>query len=250
MFQPLRSISAQEQVAEAALESPDASPAEIIDLARSGRPFILVDRIDRENEGDLVIPAEYATPAVIAFMARECRGLICLALHQDIADDLGLQAVPRIGRGHRETAFTQSIEAAYGITTGISAADRATTIAVAVSGKGRDRICSPGHVFPLIARRGGVLERDGHTEASVDVAALAGCKPAAVICEIMNNDGTMARRDDLLVFARRHGLKIGTIEDLIDHVSELSSLRSQSAIELLCPTGKSSEGVGDHVHAR
>lgn len=196
-----------------------ASPAEIIDLARKGLPFILVDRADRENEGDLIIPAEFASPEIITFMARECRGLICLALHHSIAEHLGLSVVPRIGHSHRETAFTQSIEAVDGITTGISAADRATTIAAAIGPNGRDRIASPGHVFPLIARRGGLLERDGHTEASVDVATLAGCRAAAVICEIMNDDGTMSRRDDLIIFARRHGLRIGTVEALVDYVS-------------------------------
>lgn len=205
-----------------------ASPEEIIELARNGRPFILVDRIDRENEGDLVIPAEFATAGQIAFMARECRGLICLALHHHIAETMGLEIAPRMGQSLRETAFTQSIEAAEGITTGISAADRATTIAAAIGDGGRASIASPGHVFPLIARRGGVLERDGHTEASVDVASLAGCKPAAVICEIMNDDGTMARRDDLCVFARRHGLKIGTIEALVKFKSSISSMRSRA----------------------
>lgn len=152
-------------------------------------------------------------------MARECRGLICLALHHSIAEQLGLSVVPRTGQSHRETAFTQSIEAAEGITTGISAADRAITIAAAIGPNGRDRIASPGHVFPLIARRGGLLERDGHTEASVDVVTLAGCRAAAVICEIMNDDGTMSRRDDLIIFARRHGLRIGTVESLVDYVS-------------------------------
>lgn len=202
---------------------PLASPAEIIRTARAGKPFILVDRLDRENEGDLVIPAEYATPGLIAFMARECRGLICLALHQSIADGLGLKVVPQTGGSNRETAFTQSIEALQGITTGISAFDRATTIAAAIATDGSKRIGSPGHVFPLIARPGGTRERDGHTEASVDIAALAGCRPAAVICEIMNDDGTMARRDDLLHFANRHGLRVGTIEALVDHLSDPTS---------------------------
>lgn len=204
-----------------------ASPAEIIDLARKGQPFILVDRADRENEGDLVIPAEFATTEIITFMARECCGLICLALHYSIADRLGLSVVPRTGRSHRETAFTQSIEAAEGITTGISAADRAATITAAIGPNGHERIASPGHVFPLIARRGGLLERDGHTEASVDVATIAGCQPAAVICEIMNDDGTMARRDDLIVFAHRHGLRIGTVEALVDYVSSFSHPAAQ-----------------------
>ncbi|MDO5630223.1 MAG: 3,4-dihydroxy-2-butanone-4-phosphate synthase [Paracoccus sp. (in: a-proteobacteria)] len=169
--------------------------------------------------GPCIIPAEFASPEIITFMARECRGLICLALHHSIAEQLGLSVVPRTGQSHRETAFTQSIEAAEGITTGISAADRAITIAAAIGPNGRDRIASPGHVFPLIARRGGLLERDGHTEASVDVVTLAGCRAAAVICEIMNDDGTMSRRDDLIIFARRHGLRIGTVESLVDYVS-------------------------------
>lgn len=230
MFQPPGSIKASDSSADE-LASLVASPEEIVNLARCGQPFILVDRVDREKEGDLVIPAQFATAATIAFMARECRGLICLALHKEIADDLGLEPAPRFGAGHRETAFTQSIEAASGITTGISAADRAITIAAAIAGRGPSQICSPGHVFPLIARRGGVLERDGHTEASVDISQLAGCTPAAVICEIMNDDGTMARRDDLMIFAARHGLKIGTIEDLVEHMTTLASSPQRSLVQ-------------------
>ena len=195
-----------------------AAPEDIIALARAGRPFILVDRTDRENEGDLVIPADAAGREVITFMARECRGLICLALDPDIAAGLGLSVVPRSHASQRETAFTQSIEAIEGITTGISAADRAATIAAALTPDGASRIASPGHVFPLIARAGGLAERDGHTEASVEVARAAGRLPAAVICEIMNDDGSMARRDDLVIFARRHGLLIGTVEALKAHL--------------------------------
>ena len=202
-------------------------PERIIDEARNGRMFILVDDDDRENEGDLVIPAQMATPDAINFMARHGRGLICLALTRERADALGLVPMPRSGGSRLETAFTVSIEARDGVTTGISAADRARTIAVAIdSANGPDALCSPGHVFPLVARPGGVLVRAGHTEAAVDVARLAGLNPSGVICEIMSEDGTMARLDDLMDFARAHGLKIGTIRDLIayrlkkDHMVE------------------------------
>jgi 3,4-dihydroxy 2-butanone 4-phosphate synthase/GTP cyclohydrolase II len=188
----------------------------IVDEARNGRMFILVDDDDRENEGDLVIPAQMATPDAINFMARHGRGLICLALTKERADTLGLEPMARTNRSRNETAFTVSIEAKEGITTGISAADRARTIAVAIdAANGPDSIVSPGHVFPLVARPGGVLVRTGHTEAAVDVARLAGLNPSAVICEIMRDDGSMARLDDLMDFARAHGLKIGTIRDLI-----------------------------------
>lgn len=189
---------------------------EIINEARAGRMFILIDDEDRENEGDLVIPAQMATPETINFMAKHGRGLICLAMTRQRVADLGLGLMsPQNGTRH-ETAFTISIEAREGVTTGISAADRAHTIQVAIDpGKGRQDIVSPGHVFPLIARDGGVLVRAGHTEASVDIARLAGLNPAGVICEIMNDDGTMARLPDLIEFARAHGLKIGTIADLI-----------------------------------
>ena len=193
-----------------------ASAEEIIAEAANGRMFILVDDEDRENEGDLVIPAQMATPDSINFMARFGRGLICLAIGSARAEALGLQLMggPKVGR--YGTAFTQSIEARDGVTTGISAADRARTISVAIDGtRDATAIVSPGHVFPLIARDGGVMVRAGHTEAAVDVARLAGLNPSGVICEIMNEDGTMARRDDLIPFAERHGLKIGTIRDLI-----------------------------------
>jgi len=199
----------------------------IIDEARNGRMFILVDDDDRENEGDLVIPAQMATPDAINFMARHGRGLICLALGKERVDQLGLEPMARVNGTRMETAFTVSIEARDGVTTGISAADRARTIAVAIdSNNGPDAIVSPGHVFPLVARPGGVLVRAGHTEAAVDVARLAGLNPSGVICEIMREDGTMARLDDLMEFAKLHGLKIGTIRDLIayrlkkDHMVE------------------------------
>ena len=199
----------------------------IIDEARNGRMFILVDDDDRENEGDLVIPAQMATPDAVNFMARHGRGLICLALTKERADRLGLEPMARTNRSRNETAFTVSIEAKEGISTGISAADRARTISVAIDAfNGPEAIVSPGHVFPLVARRGGVLVRTGHTEAAVDVARLAGLNPSAVICEIMRDDGSMARLDDLMDFARTHGLKIGTIRDLIayrlkkDHLVE------------------------------
>jgi 3,4-dihydroxy 2-butanone 4-phosphate synthase/GTP cyclohydrolase II len=199
----------------------------IIDEARNGRMFILIDDENRENEGDLVIPAQMATPDAINFMARHGRGLICLALTKDRAEQLGLEPMTRTNRSRNETAFTVSIEARDGITTGISAGDRARTIAVAIDAShGPDEIVSPGHVFPLIARPGGVLIRAGHTEAAVDVARLAGLNPSGVICEVMREDGTMARLEDLMEFARTHGLKIGTIRDLIayrlkkDHLVE------------------------------
>ncbi|MCA1661849.1 MAG: 3,4-dihydroxy-2-butanone-4-phosphate synthase [Novosphingobium sp.] len=191
---------------------------EIIDEARNGRMFILVDDEDRENEGDLIIPAQMATPNAINFMATHGRGLICLAMAQKRIDQLGLTPMSAHNGTRHETAFTVSIEAREGVTTGISAADRARTIAVAIdAGKGRDDIVTPGHVFPLAARDGGVLVRAGHTEAAVDIARLAGLNPAGVICEIMKDDGTMARMDDMIAFARLHDLKIGTIRDLIEY---------------------------------
>jgi 3,4-dihydroxy 2-butanone 4-phosphate synthase/GTP cyclohydrolase II len=193
-----------------------ASAEQIIDEARNGRMFILVDDEDRENEGDLVIPAQMATPDAINFMARHGRGLICLSLTRERVDQLGLPLMSRTNGTRHETAFTVSIEARDGVTTGISAADRARTVAVAIdAAKGPEQIVTPGHVFPLVARDGGVLVRAGHTEAAVDVARLAGLNPSGVICEIMGDDGTMARMDDLVEFAAMHGLKIGTIRDLI-----------------------------------
>ena len=204
-----------------------ASAEEIINEARNGRMFILVDDEDRENEGDLVIPAQMATPDAINFMATHGRGLICLALTSQRIRQLELDLMSAKNGTRHETAFTVSIEARDGVTTGISAADRARTVAVAIdSSKGPEHIVTPGHVFPLIARDGGVLVRTGHTEAAVDVARLAGLNPSGVICEIMKDDGTMARLDDLIPFAQKHRLKIGTIRDLIayrrrnDHMIE------------------------------
>ena len=189
---------------------------DILEDARQGRMFILVDAEERENEGDLIIPAQMATPDAINFMARFGRGLICLAITHERADTLHLERMARSNQSRHTTAFTVSIEAKEGISTGISAYDRAKTIAVAINPEKDWRdIVSPGHVFPLVARDGGVLVRAGHTEAAVDLARLAGLLPAGVICEIMNDDGTMARMPDLLAFAQRHGLKIGTISDLI-----------------------------------
>ena len=189
---------------------------EILEDARQGRMFILVDAEERENEGDLVIPAQMATPDAINFMARFGRGLICLAITPERADTLHLERMARSNQSRHSTAFTVSIEAKEGVSTGISAYDRAKTIAVAINPEKDWRgIVSPGHVFPLVSRDGGVLVRAGHTEAAVDLARLAGLLPAGVICEIMNDDGTMARMPDLLAFAQRHGLKIGTISDLI-----------------------------------
>jgi 3,4-dihydroxy 2-butanone 4-phosphate synthase/GTP cyclohydrolase II len=193
------------------------SPIEdIIEDARNGRMFILVDHEDRENEGDLVIPAQMATPDAINFMARHGRGLICLALTGQRVDQLGLPLMPAQNSSRHETAFTVSIEAREGVSTGISAHDRARTISVAIdAAKGRQDIATPGHIFPLRARDGGVLVRAGHTEAAVDIARLAGLNPSGVICEIMNEDGTMARLPDLVAFAQKHNLRIGTISDLI-----------------------------------
>ncbi|WP_334185015.1 3,4-dihydroxy-2-butanone-4-phosphate synthase [Novosphingobium sp.] len=189
---------------------------EIIDEARNGRMFILVDDEDRENEGDLVIPAQMATPQAINFMATHGRGLICLTLTSQRVEELGLDLMSRHNGTRHETAFTISIEAREGVTTGISAGDRARTISVAIDGtKTKADIVTPGHVFPLRARDGGVLVRTGHTEAAVDISRLAGLNPSGVICEIMKDDGTMARMDDLIAFARIHDLKIGTIRDLI-----------------------------------
>ncbi len=200
---------------------------EIIEEARNGRMFILVDDEDRENEGDLVIPAQMATPDAINFMATHGRGLICLTITKERCDQLGLAPMAQDNRESMQTAFTVSIEAREGVTTGISAADRARTVSVAVdASKGPADIVSPGHVFPLTARDGGVLVRAGHTEAAVDISRLAGLNPSGVICEIMKDDGTMARMDDLVSFARMHKLKMGTIRDLIayrrkhDHLVE------------------------------
>ncbi|MBC7135613.1 MAG: 3,4-dihydroxy-2-butanone-4-phosphate synthase [Oceanibaculum nanhaiense] len=206
-----------------------ASIEEIIEDARNGKMFILIDDEDRENEGDLVIPAEMATPEAVNFMAKFGRGLICLAMTRERIDELGLPLMPRKHSSRHETAFTVSIEAKDGVTTGISAADRARTIAVAIDPAcNRDEIVTPGHVFPLVAREGGVLVRAGHTEAAVDLARMAGLLPAGVICEIMNDDGTMARLPDLIQFAQYHGLKVGTIADLIAHRRRTESIVRRS----------------------
>ncbi len=195
------------------------SPAEeIIEEARQGRMFVLVDDEDRENEGDLVIPAQMATPEAINFMAKHGRGLICLAMERERIERLRLPLMAQQNASRHQTAFTVSIEAREGVTTGISAADRARTVQVAIDPKATpEDLATPGHVFPLMARDGGVLVRAGHTEAAVDIARLAGLNPSGVICEIMNDDGTMARLPDLLAFAEVHGLKVGTIADLIAH---------------------------------
>jgi len=193
-----------------------ASTEEIIDEFRNGRMVILVDDEERENEGDLVIPAQMATPDAVNFMARYGRGLICLALTPTRCHELGLELMPKRNESRHDTAFTVSIEARDGVTTGISASDRALTVGAAIDpAKGAADITSPGHVFPLIARDGGTLVRAGHTEASVDLARLAGLNPSAVICEIMNDDGTMSRMPELIALAQLHGIKVGTIEDLI-----------------------------------
>ena len=191
---------------------------EILDEARNGHMFILVDHEDRENEGDLVIPAQWATPDAINFMATHGRGLICLSMTSARIDQLGLPLMSTYNSSRHETAFTLSIEAREGVTTGISAADRARTVQVAIdAGKGAADIATPGHVFPLRARDGGVLVRAGHTEAAVDISRMAGLNPSGVICEIMNDDGGMARLEDLIAYARLHDLKIGTIRDLIEY---------------------------------
>ena len=188
----------------------------VVEDARNGRLFVLVDDEYRENEGDLIFPAQLITPDVINFMAKYGRGLICLALTKKKADILELKRMDRRNTGKFDTAFTTSIEAKEGITTGISAADRAKTIQTAIDDtKGKNDISTPGHIFPLVARNGGVLTRAGHTEAAVDIARLAGLNPSAVICEIMNDDGSMARLDDLKKFCNTHNINIATIEELI-----------------------------------
>lgn len=209
-----------------------SSVEEIIEDARNGRMFILVDHEDRENEGDLVIPAEKCDAAAINFMATHGRGLICLTLTGERIDQLGLPLMASKNSSRHETAFTVSIEAREGVETGISAKDRARTIAVAIDDKaGPQDLATPGHIFPLRSRDGGVLVRAGHTEAATDVARLAGLKPAGVICEIMNDDGTMARLPDLVTFAQKHGLKIGTISDLIAYRRRHDNLVKERAVK-------------------
>lgn len=217
------------------------SAQEIIAEARLGRPFILVDDEDRENEGDIVIPAQFATAEAVNFMARHARGLICLALTQQRVSHLHLAPMTQSRRGGHQTAFTLSIEARTGVTTGISAADRARTIAVAINPETRATdIVTPGHIFPLIARDGGTLIRAGHTEAAVDVARIAGLNPAGVICEIMNEDGSMARMPDLIKFARLHKLKLGTIADLIAY-----RLQTERLVERVVATGLHHPAFGE-----
>ena len=202
------------------------SPVEaIVADMRAGKMVILVDEEDRENEGDLILASDHVTPEAINFMARFGRGLICLTLTRDRCERLKLTPMVARNGTKLETAFTVSIEAAVGVTTGISAADRARTVqaAVAKNAVAKDLV-QPGHIFPLQAVDGGVLMRAGHTEAGCDLAGMAGCTPSAVICEIMKDDGTMARLPDLQVFAAEHGLKIGTIADLIEHRSRVESL--------------------------
>jgi len=208
----------------------ELSPIEdIIEEAKQGRPYILVDANDRENEGDLVIPAQFVTPQIINFMAMHARGLICLAVTAERAQQLQLPPMTASNNARHGTAFTISIEAREGVTTGISAHDRAHTIAVATNpGCAATDIVSPGHVFPLVARDGGVLVRAGHTEAAVDVSRLAGLLPAGVICEIMNDDGSMSRLPELIPFAEKHKIKIGTIADLIAY-----RRRSERLIQLM-----------------
>ena len=203
---------------------------EIVAELRAGRMVILVDEEDRENEGDLVLAADFVTPEAINFMAKYARGLVCLTLTEERCRRLGLTQMARDNRSQFSTAFTMSIEAAEGVTTGISAHDRARTIQVAVAKNAKaEDIVQPGHVFPIMAKLGGVLVRAGHTEAGCDLAELAGLTPASVICEIMKDDGTMARLPDLVDFAQHHGLKIGTIADLIHYRSQNESIVERMA---------------------
>ena len=214
---------------------------EIIAEAKAGRMVILVDDEDRENEGDLVIPAQFCDASAVNFMAKHARGLICLALEKAQVERLGLPPMARHNSSRHATAFTVSIEAREGVTTGISAADRAHTIGVAMNPLAHPYdIASPGHIFPLEAREGGVLVRAGHTEAAVDIARLAGVNPSGVICEIMNDDGTMARLPDLLTFAAQHKLRIGTIADLIAY-----RRRSEKLVTRIVESSISTKFAGD-----
>lgn len=209
-----------------------ATTTEIIDELRAGRMVVLVDAEDRENEGDLVMAADFVTPEAINFMAMHARGLICLTLEESHCRQLNLPLMVSDNRSPHGTAFTMSIEAATGVTTGISAADRARTVQVAVAANAKPAdIVQPGHIFPVRARTGGVLVRAGHTEAGCDLARLAGRTPAAVICEIIKDDGEMARLPDLLVFAAQHNLKVGTIADLIRHRSTTETLVERVSVK-------------------
>ncbi len=237
-------VVGKEAGAEAAQEdlSEFLSPiSEVIEDIRNGKMVVVVDDEDRENEGDLIVAGQMATPDAINFMAKYGRGLICLAMTGDRVDHLGLSLMSSDNRSQFETAFTTSIEARDGVTTGISASDRARTIAVAIDpANGRDEIVTPGHVFPLRAQDGGTLVRTGHTEAAVDLARLAGLNPSGVICEIMNEDGTMARLPDLVKFAQFHGLKLATIADLIAY-----RLRNDSIVERSMTTRITRDHGGD-----
>lgn len=212
---------------------------DIVADMRDGRMVVLVDEEDRENEGDLVLAAEYVTPEAINFMAKHGRGLICLTLTEARCRQLNLPLMVRDNRSPHGTAFTLSIEAAEGVTTGISAHDRARTVQAAVAKRAQPSdIVQPGHIFPLMAQNGGVLVRAGHTEAGCDLAQMAGCEPAAVICEILKDDGTMARLPDLIEFAKAHNLKIGAIADLIRYRSENETLVERVADkEVVCGHG-------------
>ena len=206
---------------------------EAIEEFKHGRPVIVADDEDRENEGDVIIPAQFATPEIINFLISQCKGVVCLALTREKADKLGLSEMVSHNTDPKGTAFTQSIDAVkkYGVTTGVSAFDRAKTIEVAVA---NDAIAAdlskPGHIFPLIARKGGVLERVGHTEASVDLSRLSGLTPAAVICEIVNDDGTMARRDNLVEFSKKHNLKFITVAQLIEYRLQKEMFMKRDAV--------------------
>lgn len=216
---------------------PLCSTEEAIDLIRQGKPLILVDDEDRENEGDFTVAAEFITPELINFMAVHCRGLICLPMGPELVDKLELPLMARRNESGFGTNFTVSIEARHGVTTGISADDRATTVLAAVAEHAKpDDIVSPGHMFPLRAQKGGVLVRAGQTEGGVDLARLAGLRPAAVICEIIRDDGKMARMPDLIPFAEKHGLKIATIKDLIRHRMRTGSLAVKPMAEADMPT--------------
>lgn len=219
---------------EASLSDAIASAEEIIEEARKGRIFILVDHEDRENEGDFVIPADACDAAAVNFMATHGRGLICLPMEARRIEELGLPMMSMHNSSRHETAFTTSIEAREGVSTGISAADRALTVATAIDpANGPADIATPGHVFPLRARNGGVLVRAGHTEAAVDIARLAGRNPSGVICEIMNEDGTMARLPELVEIAKKHGMKIGTISDLIAYRRRHDNLVRETGREVI-----------------
>jgi len=218
-------------------ETPFATIEEAIEDVRNGKLVVVVDDPDRENEGDLVVAAQFATPEMVNFMATHARGLICLCLTEERCDELGLPPMTQHNEARLGTAFTVSVEAREGVTTGISAADRAHTIQVAIEpGSTPHDLVQPGHVFPLRARDGGVLRRSGQTEASVDLARLAGLIPAGVICEIMNEDGTMARVADLVPYCERHGLKMVTVADLIEHRRKTEKLVERD-VTVSLPTG-------------